>query len=256
MRPLVLNYPDDPRVWELGHEFLWGDDLLVAPVTREGATRWPVYLPAGALVRLLDAARATRARRGVARRRAARPAAAARARPARSCRWARSSSTPASAPLDEITLLVYPWARAASRFEMYEDDGRSNAYRRGRPRPDPDRCVAEPGRVTVRIGEPAGDRSVVPAGRRYLIRIRIDGPVAVSLAGHGALPRVAGPTDGAAGWWVDADGFTGIRLPPSPPRRWRSPLALEVPGLGVGDVRVVADRAVPEPLRDVAHVRS
>ncbi len=47
MRPLVLNYPDDPRVWQLGSEFLWGDDLLVAPVTREGATAWPVYLPAG-----------------------------------------------------------------------------------------------------------------------------------------------------------------------------------------------------------------
>ena len=37
MRPLVLNYPDDPRVWELGSQYLWGDDLLVAPVTREGA---------------------------------------------------------------------------------------------------------------------------------------------------------------------------------------------------------------------------
>ena len=47
MRPLVLNYPDDPRAWTIGHEFLWGDDLLVAPVTREGATAWPVYLPAG-----------------------------------------------------------------------------------------------------------------------------------------------------------------------------------------------------------------
>jgi alpha-glucosidase (family GH31 glycosyl hydrolase) len=47
MRPLVMNYPDDPRVWGLGHQFLWGDDLLLAPVTREGARAWPVYLPAG-----------------------------------------------------------------------------------------------------------------------------------------------------------------------------------------------------------------
>ena len=47
MRPLVLNYPDDPKTWTLDHEYLWGDDLLVAPVTREGATAWPVYLPQG-----------------------------------------------------------------------------------------------------------------------------------------------------------------------------------------------------------------
>ena len=47
MRPLVLNYPDDPRVWDLGTQYLWGDDLLVAPVSRAGATHWPVYLPAG-----------------------------------------------------------------------------------------------------------------------------------------------------------------------------------------------------------------
>jgi alpha-D-xyloside xylohydrolase len=47
MRPLVLNHPDDPCVWNLGTEYLWGDDLLVAPVTRAGATHWPVYLPAG-----------------------------------------------------------------------------------------------------------------------------------------------------------------------------------------------------------------
>ena len=47
MRPLVLNYPDDPRVWDLGTQYLWGDDILVAPVTRAGATQWPVYLPSG-----------------------------------------------------------------------------------------------------------------------------------------------------------------------------------------------------------------
>ena len=47
MRPLVYHYPDDPNVWELGSQYLLGQDLLVAPVTRAGATHWPVYLPAG-----------------------------------------------------------------------------------------------------------------------------------------------------------------------------------------------------------------
>ena len=47
MRPLVLNYPDDPNTWDLGTQYLWGEDILVAPVTRKGATHWTVYLPDG-----------------------------------------------------------------------------------------------------------------------------------------------------------------------------------------------------------------
>src|SRR6266850_916440 len=214
MRPLVLNYPDDPRVWQLGSEFLWGDDLLVAPVTREGATAWPVYLPAGGWYDFWTGAR-HEGPGGVS----------VEAPLDRLPLLVRAGAIVPMGPViqhtgepqAEITLLVYPSRPSGtSRSEMYEDDGRSNAYRNGRHALTPIECVAGSGRVTVRIGEPAGDRSVVPAGRRYVIRIRIDGPVAVSVAGHGALPRVAGPTEGAAGWWVDADGFTGIRLPPQP----------------------------------------
>ena len=120
-------------------------------------------------------------------------------------------------PQAEITLLIYP-PGTASRFELYEDDGRSNAYRDGRHALTPIECVAGPAGATVRIGEPTGDRSVVPAGRRYLIRIRIERPTAVSVAGHGALRAWPAREAAAAGWWVDGDGFTGIRLP-RPARR-------------------------------------
>jgi alpha-glucosidase (family GH31 glycosyl hydrolase) len=219
MRPLVLNYPDDPRVWQLGHQFLWGDDLLVAPVTREGATAWPVYLPAGGWYDFWTGAR----HEG--------PGGVTLDAPLdRLPLLVRAGAIVPMGPViqhtglpqAEITLLIHPSpidARSGSgtsRFEMYEDDGRSNAYRDGHHALTPIECVAGPAGVTVRIGEPTGDRSVVPVGRRYLIRIRIDRPAAVSVAGHGALPRVAGPEEGAAGWWVDADGFTGIRLPPQP----------------------------------------
>jgi len=47
MRPLVFSYPDDPKVATLGDEFLYGPDLLVAPVLESGQTRRPVYFPQG-----------------------------------------------------------------------------------------------------------------------------------------------------------------------------------------------------------------
>ena len=46
MRPLFFDH-DDARVWEWPLQYQLGDELLVAPVTAPGVTRWPVYLPAG-----------------------------------------------------------------------------------------------------------------------------------------------------------------------------------------------------------------
>jgi sulfoquinovosidase len=49
MRHLSLAYPDDPEAFapETRHEFLFGPDILVAPVVDEGARARDVYLPAG-----------------------------------------------------------------------------------------------------------------------------------------------------------------------------------------------------------------
>ena len=47
MRALLLDYPDDATAVEQNQEFLFGDDLLVAPVLKDGETAWDVYLPRG-----------------------------------------------------------------------------------------------------------------------------------------------------------------------------------------------------------------
>ncbi|HXG08311.1 MAG TPA: TIM-barrel domain-containing protein [Gemmataceae bacterium] len=47
MRALWLHYPDDPEAVQRGDEYLWGRDLLVAPVTTKGATERRLYLPEG-----------------------------------------------------------------------------------------------------------------------------------------------------------------------------------------------------------------
>jgi alpha-glucosidase/alpha-D-xyloside xylohydrolase len=47
MRALWLNYPDDPAAVKIGDEYLWGPNILVAPVVEKGATTRKVYLPLG-----------------------------------------------------------------------------------------------------------------------------------------------------------------------------------------------------------------
>lgn len=48
LRPLAFGYPDDPAAWQQALELLVGNDLLAAPVDREGQTvEFPVYLPKG-----------------------------------------------------------------------------------------------------------------------------------------------------------------------------------------------------------------
>jgi alpha-glucosidase (family GH31 glycosyl hydrolase) len=47
IRALWLHYPDDPDAVKRGEEYLWGRDLLIAPITEKGATIRELYLPPG-----------------------------------------------------------------------------------------------------------------------------------------------------------------------------------------------------------------
>lgn len=47
MRPLFYDFPRDARAWDIVDEYMFGPDVLVAPVMSPGARRRSVYLPAG-----------------------------------------------------------------------------------------------------------------------------------------------------------------------------------------------------------------
>ena len=47
MRPMFFDYPDDPVCYTLGEQYLFGDDILFAPIVRQGQTSHRVYLPQG-----------------------------------------------------------------------------------------------------------------------------------------------------------------------------------------------------------------
>jgi alpha-glucosidase len=205
MRPLVLNYPDDPRVWDLGTQFLWGDDLLVAPVTRAGATHWAVYLPRG----IWHDYWTHEVHHG--------PCAVSVAAPLdRLPLFVRGGAIIPQAPvvqydgehaLTEVTLLIYPAGESA--FTLYEDDGITRRYRDGACAHTDITCSADPCGLTCRIAAPRGDVALIPADRSYVLQIRTDDtPAHVTVDGAPLAPRTA--PDGAA-WWRE-DRFLILRL--------------------------------------------
>ena len=46
MQPLVMDFPKDPKVLDIGNQYLFGPSIMVTPVTTAGATEQAVYLPA------------------------------------------------------------------------------------------------------------------------------------------------------------------------------------------------------------------
>jgi alpha-D-xyloside xylohydrolase len=48
MRALFLEFPEEEPAWEVSDQFMLGPDVLVAPVTAQGARERDVYLPEGA----------------------------------------------------------------------------------------------------------------------------------------------------------------------------------------------------------------
>jgi alpha-D-xyloside xylohydrolase len=48
MRPLVFDFADDPEALRQKHEYMFGPELLISPVTEPGVTQWTTYLPRNA----------------------------------------------------------------------------------------------------------------------------------------------------------------------------------------------------------------
>ncbi len=47
MRPLALAWPQDEAIWDHPHQYMLGEEVLVAPVVEPDVRTWPVHLPAG-----------------------------------------------------------------------------------------------------------------------------------------------------------------------------------------------------------------
>jgi hypothetical protein len=127
LRALWLHHPDDAAAVARGDEYLWGRDLLVAPVVEKGAASRRLYLPRGDWYDFWTGERITGGReieRAVDLATMPLYARAGAILPFGPLRQYTGESV--DAPLE---LVVYPGADGA--FTLYEDDGATFDYWRG-----------------------------------------------------------------------------------------------------------------------------
>jgi alpha-glucosidase/alpha-D-xyloside xylohydrolase len=164
-RALWLHYPDDPSAVARGDEYLWGRDMLVAPVVEKGATSRRFYLPRGVWYDYwtnepLDGGREIE--RAVDLETTPLYVRAGALIPHDPVR--QYTSEPVAEP---ATVVVYPGADGHGR--LYEDDGVSFDYRGGDwmgidlTWRDADRSLS------MRLAP--GSRMLSPSPRRFLARV-------------------------------------------------------------------------------------
>ncbi|WP_123041595.1 TIM-barrel domain-containing protein [Cohnella candidum] len=130
LRPLLLEYPGDPLVTNLSDQFLVGEFLLAAPVCRPGVTARAVYLPEGVWYDHRTGERYAGGRHVLAE-------APLESMPLFVKAGAIIPVKEAGGQFadevgnGELTLEVYAGASGASRFRLFEDDGKTFAYREG-----------------------------------------------------------------------------------------------------------------------------
>ena len=54
MRPLFYDFPEDQAAWDIEDEYMFGPDVLVAPVLYEGVRARELYLPKGSWININD----------------------------------------------------------------------------------------------------------------------------------------------------------------------------------------------------------
>jgi alpha-glucosidase (family GH31 glycosyl hydrolase) len=127
MRALWLHFPDDAQAVACGDEYLWGKNLLVAPVVEKGATTRKVYLPRGGWYDFWTGERMEGGRE-ISR------AVDLETVPL----YVRAGSILPMGPVKQyvaekvdepLTVSIYPGADGT--FLLYEDDGSSFNYRKG-----------------------------------------------------------------------------------------------------------------------------
>jgi alpha-glucosidase len=206
MRPLLLEYPDDWTAVGTNDEYLFGNDLLVAPIVKDYDEGRSVYFPRGTWYDYWTD------------RRYIGPASVELNAPLeRMPLFVRAGAILPSQqdmqytdqfPIDPLTFDVYP--EGSSSREYYDDDGVSFANQKGVYLRQRISVESSPERVSVKISQRQG--SFHPPKRSIVVRVHLQAsePRAVKV-GNMEVSRHASVKafqESAMGWMYDVDSKT------------------------------------------------
>ena len=164
LRPLLFEYPEDETTYTADDEFLLGDALLVAPITRPGIEHRHVYLPEGTWFHYYSGERFEGPVHILAHAPLGEPALYTKGDSP--IPMGPDAAHTGERPNDPLTLLVYP-AGGEGGSTLYEDAGNGFGYEEGEYARRRISCESSDGRITIRLDERQG--SFVPERKDVLL---------------------------------------------------------------------------------------
>ena len=218
VRPLVLEYPDDPQTWgeAVKYQFLSGEAFLVAPVYADTTVRNGIYLPRGTWTDYwtgqvyvgpltLNGYHAPPDRLPLfVKGGSIVPM------------WPDGTRSWRTRDRGQLDLDIYP--AEAGAFTLYEDDGVSRGYARGEYAEQTFSVGPAGTGLAIDIGPSVGRYDGKVESRRYRLTVHDLGLTTQVVAGDAVLARYddkAAYDAAGSGWYRDPSraGITDIKLP-------------------------------------------
>lgn len=211
MRPLMLDFPEHEKVHRCEYDFMWGDQIYVAPVVEEKAKVRRMKLPAGTWYEFEAGNRFEGGEELTLKVRLETIPMFARAGAIIPMREVVQFT--GEKPLNELILAIYP---GSGRGTYYNDDGISYRYEDGAYTREHYRVDSDESSIRFRVAEREGVEDFAPP--YYLLQFKAieKSPERVSQSGQ-ALVKLKKKDAGhhtEPGWWYDKETNTlSVRVP-------------------------------------------
>lgn len=183
MRPLLLEYPNDPETFNLDEQFLFGKEILAAPVVKKGAVNKKVYLPEGDWIDFNDSKTVYQGEQWINYK------ASLQTIPLFVKKGSIIPMMPVMNYIHEkkdyiLSLHIFPaHDNQQAVFDLYEDDGESLDYQKDIYGKTKFTCLTTPGSYKVTISSTQANGYDATPGRDVILKLHLDRKPASVLKG-------------------------------------------------------------------------